>query len=421
MEALVLSKPAVKKQLSEKNEQYICLYKKLAVKIPILIAARNEEHAIKNTLSHIIDSLIDHKNDLKMICGKIKDDLVFKQLENLEFYIFICDNNSIDRTVEKILEFKIQHKKLIDEYKINIFTIKETKSGKLNALRSLLNYLEINFSNSFDHMIFTDAEIEWGPNIYSKLIDFKIKNSNVKLIGTQIIPKNKKMGLWGKLELMPYYGYGEASSEGYGMFFKFISGMCYLADRSVLHILKNEIPPIIGNEDVALSAIIGKNNIRILKNAFIYYKVSDDIKQFFIIRGRHIRDLYRLERWLKQWYINRFSKKYSRQINNKKSSKKFIKKCVKKRFYDISEIRLWNFILNFFNSSEKFNFSLNGLVKWIKNIHAFKLGLSFIFILIPLGLFWYAIIKIISFFQSYFMKNEGWQTIRTAETYYDEK
>ena len=123
----------------------------------------------------------------------------------------------------------------------------------------------------------------------------------------------------------------------------------------------------------------------------------------------------------KQWYINRFSKKYSNHINNKKRTIRFIRKCIKKRFYDISENRLSKFLLIFYSSSEKFNFSLNGLIKWIKNIRAFKLGLYFIFILTPLGLFWYIIIKIISFLQSYYIKNEGWQTIRILENHNDEK
>lgn len=421
MGTLVNSNSAIKKFLSEEDKQYIYMNKKLTMKVPILIAARNEELAIKNTLIFLVDSLINYKNGLKEKCKKINNDLFFKKLENLEFNILICDNNSNDKTIENIYEFKIQHKKLIDDYKINIFILKESNPGKLNALKTLLKYLEMSFLNSYDHIIFTDAEIEWGTNVYSELIDFKIKNSNVKLIGTKIIPKNKKLGFWGKLELLPYYGYGETLPNGHGMFFKFISGMCYLADRSVLHILKNEVPSIIGNEDVALSAIIGKNNIHILSNACIYYYVTNNIKQFFIIRGRHIRDLYRLERWLKQWYINKFSKKYSYQTNNKKKQIKFIKKCVKKRFYDISENRLLKFILIFYSSSEKLNFSLNGLIKWIKNIRAFKLGLYFIFILTPLGLFWYIIIKIISFLQSYYIKNEGWQTIRILENHNDEK
>jgi cellulose synthase/poly-beta-1,6-N-acetylglucosamine synthase-like glycosyltransferase len=406
------------KSSSLETSQLKLLNEMLTLNIPILIAASNEEYAINNTLNHIVNSIIDHKNYLEAICRKINDKNIFNQLEKIEFYIFICDNNSIDNTIENINEFKIRHKKFIDYYKINIFTMKETKPGKLNALKSLLRHLDMNFPNSFDHMIFTDAEIEWGPNVYTKLIEFKIRNSKVKLIGTKIIPRNKT-GFWGKLELLPYYGYGEASPEGHGLFFKFISGMCYLADRSVLHILKNEIPSIIGNEDVALSAIIGKNNIRILKNANIYFNVTENMKQFINIRGRHIRELFKLERWLKQWYINRFTEKYSDQINKKKSIK-FVKKCVKKRFYDISENRLLKFLLNFYSSPEKFNFTLKGLIKWIKNIHAFKLGFYFIFILSPLGMFWYSIIKITSFFQSFNIKNEGWQTIRTLENYYDE-
>ena len=401
-------KPIIKNFLSDENKLLINLNKNLSLNIPILIAARNEEQAIKNTLTHIVNSLIDYKNSLKKLSIKIKDNTIFKQLENMQFYIFICDNNSIDKTVNNIHEFKIQNKKIIDEYKINILIIKEIKSGKLNALKSLLKYLEINFLNCFDHIIFTDAEIEWNTNVYSELINFKIKNSSIKLIGTKIIPKNKKIGVWGKMELLPYYGYGDFSTKGHGIFMKFVSGMCYLADKSIIHLLKNEIPPMIGNEDVAISVIIGKNNIHILKETWIYYHVADNLIQFIKIRGRHIRELYKLERWLKYWYINKIIKKHSRMINKKR----YIKKCVKLRFNDISESRIFKYILNLFFSSEKLIFSINGLKKLFNNISTIKLGWYFTFIFLPICILCYAIIKLISFIQSFYVKKEGWQTIR---------
>jgi hypothetical protein len=334
-------------------------------------------------------------------------------MDDKKYHIFICNNASEDDTVGKINAFMSLQNRMLNENNIHISVISETKPGKLNALKSLLVHIDQNLTEPFDSVIFTDAEIEWKPEVYSVLVNYKIDNPRIKLVGARVLPVQKKLGFWGRIEYLTYYGYGDNPPYGHGYFFKFVSGMCYLADRSIMQLIKDEIPPIIGNEDVAVSVMAGTKNIRILKDACVYYSLTENISQFFLIMGRHIRESYRLRRWIKRWFTDVNSGKYPFLLSRTRINR--LKRSAVKRFYDISEIRLFKFVTTLFSSSKKLELSIKGLTEWIKNIHAIKFGFYFVFIISPIGLFWYAVLKILAFFQSYAVRKEGWQIIRIGK------
>jgi len=214
------------------------------------------------------------------------------------------------------------------------------------------------------------------------------------------------------LELIPYYGYGEFNPHGHGKFFSFVSGMGYLADIELLDYLMHEIPADIGNEDVALSILTGKENIHLLDTTTVYYNITKNLLQFVQIRGRHIRELYRIYRWLMQWKEDRVNNDIQYACLNKKQKKCFVKDWVRCKFYAISENRMLPFVSGFFQSTQKFKISKDAFIVWFKNIPAVKLGSFFIFILFPLGVIIYLLINIIFYFQSFIYNQEGWETKR---------
>jgi hypothetical protein len=58
----------------------------------------------------------------------------------------------------------------------------------------------------------------------------------------------------------------------------------------------------IGSDDTALSALVGPKNIAIAGDAIVRYELSEDWDNFVKIRGRHVRETYRIERWLSDKY-----------------------------------------------------------------------------------------------------------------------
>ena len=139
--------------------------------LPVLMAARNEEILIKKALGSIIRSILNYK----MTTGSQINEDKFNLLKDNPFYIVICDNNSRDSTTQKIAEFKQESQAVLQENNIHIITIEENIQGKVYALKALMNYIENQLSIQYDNVIFTDADVEWEPNVYYELNYFKHK------------------------------------------------------------------------------------------------------------------------------------------------------------------------------------------------------------------------------------------------------
>jgi cellulose synthase/poly-beta-1,6-N-acetylglucosamine synthase-like glycosyltransferase len=373
--------------------------------VPVLMSVRNEEILIKKALASIVRAIVYYKDSL--------DDWNYLNA-GPSFPIYVCDNNSSDNTKLKIREFMNESARILAKYNIGIKIIDEKKQGKVYALRALINCLENDESaEKFDNVIFTDGDIQWETNFYYEMVTFKKNNPSIKLIGTKLIPDNKKINFWGKAEVIPYYGYGESANSGHGTFSCFISGMGYMADKSVLHYLKDEIPPVIGNEDVALSVLIGKENIHILNSTGIYYYVSENLVQFIRIRGRHIREQYRIFRWLKKWKENNISKD-ERAGLNKASLRRFARNWARMRFYSITECRSLPYLISFYKSTRRFNLSGNFL-KWLESIPAVQEGMFFFLVFYPSCLAVYLFVKIIFYIQSLYHNKAGWEPVRSFD------
>ena len=116
----------------------------------------------ENSYSVILPTL----NEAGHINSLIKDISNNFEKFNIEYEIIIVDDNSIDGTVEKILEIK------------NLNIIIHKRKGKKKSLVNSLNE-GINLANK-DNIIWMDADYSHPPNYIEQFI--KLKNNNLDLI-----------------------------------------------------------------------------------------------------------------------------------------------------------------------------------------------------------------------------------------------
>ncbi|MBN1364602.1 MAG: glycosyltransferase [Syntrophaceae bacterium] len=254
--------------------------------LPILICARNEEISLPSTLKNLMNSAI------------------YFQKNRLDFHvaIIISNNFSYDETTAVAAQFYHEHNKELVNNHISIEVIYEGKPGKINALKSGITYIRKRFAAKFTHVIFSDADVDWDEKAMHVIWE-KANTSIGKrplLVGSNIRYRNRRT-IWGALEECVYWGYGSLPPRNQGVFMKFISGMGYIADASVLFHF-DDMNEDCSNEDVALSALVGHENIYIAADAIVRYDLSEDWSTFKRIRARHVRNLLRLEKWFAERY-----------------------------------------------------------------------------------------------------------------------
>lgn len=132
--------------------------KKLSIIIPIY----NEEKTINEVLQKIIRVQLQ--------------DRISKE-------IIVVDDGSTDKTGKILSEFRIQNLK----FKI----IKHDKNiGKGAAVRTGIEYASGNY------IIIQDADLEYDPKYYSKLLETVLKEKALVVYGTRL--KNYPLNFWGK-------------------------------------------------------------------------------------------------------------------------------------------------------------------------------------------------------------------------------
>ena len=254
--------------------------------LPVLIVARNEEMLLPRTLKTLMDSAIDFQ---KVHFG-------------VHVAIVLSNNVSTDETTAAVVQFYCEHYKELVSNHISIEVVYEGKPGKINGIKRGLKHIKKSFAKKYGHVLFSDADVDWDKGAISALWETAHPGTGGEplLVGSNITPRNR-ITLWGLLEELAYYGYGLLPPRNQGVFTKFISGMGYIADERVLFHLE-DMPENTGNEDVALSALVGPENIVIAADAIVGYNLSEDWNTFVKIRGRHVRELLRLEKWLSEKY-----------------------------------------------------------------------------------------------------------------------
>jgi len=157
---------------------------------PVLIAARNEERLIQSALKSIVHSICLYRKEMLEQENNPKNHESHELTAEFFYNIYICDNNSTDLTVQKIQEFTEEYKHLLNVNNINIECLHEQMRGKIHALRKLIAAVEnqrINVDNATicRNVIFTDADVEWESNVYKELTNYKLRNPQIKLVGTR--------------------------------------------------------------------------------------------------------------------------------------------------------------------------------------------------------------------------------------------
>jgi glycosyltransferase involved in cell wall biosynthesis len=343
--------------------------------LPILIAARNEERNIFSTLASLLTSaeILHRQNDVRV-------------------HIIVCDNNNTDDTQSQIRSFINEHAARLSHIGANVEIIEEKIPGKPNAIKKLIDHTEVSLGLCYDRVVFSDAEVGWSPNSLTALWDYKANNPATVLVGTNITPRNTGKSIWAMLEHIPYLGYGKAESpRGQGLYMKFVSGMGYMADRQALSHFTT-IPAEIGNEDVALSALVGPENIAIVPDAVVAYNLSESWDEFVKIRGRHVRELIRLERWLENFFFAQL--RTEREDANSKILRQLARAKALDAVYSVSESRTLQITKGFLTSEHRFGLSLIGIRHWLRGMPLFKMPLDYIAITIILMPLAYAYLKI---------------------------
>lgn len=250
--------------------------------LPVLIAARNEEHSLPQTLLSLVDSAIE-----------------FRRIHpSFHVAIVICNNASTDETTRTVAQFYDDHKQQLLLHHISIEVVYEGKPGKIVGVRKGIKHIEKCFIDQYTHVVSSDAEVEWDRRAISALWEAAHPREGKPslLIGSNITPRNRKT-LWGVLEEAVYYGYGWLPPRNQGVFMKFVSGMGYMADKRVQCHWDN-IPDEIELEDVIISLCVGAENITIAADAIVRYDLSEDWDTFVKVRGRHLKGILQIERWL---------------------------------------------------------------------------------------------------------------------------
>ncbi|MFA5090960.1 MAG: glycosyltransferase, partial [Candidatus Omnitrophota bacterium] len=341
--------------------------------LPILIAARNEEASIQHTLGTIVASA----------------NVLLAQHPELRVVIVVCNNASTDNTHQVVVDFAGRN----NEDRISIEVIDEPKAGKPNAIKALIKYTEEAYYGRFDRVLFSDAEVEWSESAIAALYNHLSNNDGIVLAGSNITAREGANSLFSILETFVYYGYGWLAPRGQGLFMRFVSGMGYMANKEALGHLKG-MPEKMGNEDVALSALVGPEKIAIVSEAVVKYETSKSWGEFIKIRGRHVRELLRLEKWL----VDTYGSKEGRKMT-----------------FAVAESRSLNMAVACFTaSSNNLEFSITGIVNWLRGIPVLSMPFSHCVVGLTLMAPVYAYLKIRGMKQiAQDPVQTGWEPVRS--------
>jgi hypothetical protein len=114
--------------------------------------------------------------------------------------------------------------------------------------------------------------------------------------------------IWEALESVYYIGYGQGF-QGHGILVRLAIGMTYLCDARILPRFF-KIPTESGNEDLAISYLVGRSRLHVCPAARVKYTVCNTMGMFFKVQGRHVLEYY----WLRNWVAKRiFSRLPQRQ------------------------------------------------------------------------------------------------------------
>lgn len=125
---------------------------------------------MKKILTIIIPCYNEEKTIKKIIQKVLKQEYIKKQ-------IIVVDDKSSDDSIKKILLFK---------NKINKIIFHNKNKGKGACIRSAQMYVK------GDIVIIQDADLEYDPQDYKKLIDPIIKGKNKVVYGSRVLGKSKK-------------------------------------------------------------------------------------------------------------------------------------------------------------------------------------------------------------------------------------
>jgi dolichol-phosphate mannosyltransferase len=125
---------------------------------------------MQKILTIIIPCYNEEKTIKKIIQKVLKQEYIKKQ-------IIVVDDKSSDDSIKKILLFK---------NKINKIIFHNKNKGKGACIRSAQMYVK------GDIVIIQDADLEYDPQDYKKLIDPIIKGKNKVVYGSRVLGKSKK-------------------------------------------------------------------------------------------------------------------------------------------------------------------------------------------------------------------------------------
>jgi hypothetical protein len=291
--------------------------------------------------------------------------------------------------------------------------IDEEKPGKTNALKRLIRFAENRWRRQFDVVIFSDAEIEWSEQVFYALFTYKNQHPKLRLVGSNFKPRNGEISIWGTLEALPSWGWGELSPRGHGLLTQDVCGMCYLADQQVLHYLRDDIPPQIGLEDVAFSILVGPEYTGIAREAFVWYYPCKNFSQFLDMPGRRIKEAYRLQRWLRTLELKHVQDEFPHKTE--KQLCKIAQKRADKKFYYASEMRAFPIIVRYCSGVKNIRTSKAGIRRWIRNIPLLNLSLQELFCLVLLMFPAYTFLKVKAFVELSHDNTIGWNPVRVKK------
>lgn len=119
----------------------------------------------------IIIPVYNEMNTIQKILRKIED------IHNIKKQIIVIDDGSTDHTFKLIQNFRFESEYKIIKHKIN--------SGKGAAIKSSVDFI------SGDIVIIQDADLEYDPKDYKKVIDPIIKNKNKVVYGSRVLNKKR--------------------------------------------------------------------------------------------------------------------------------------------------------------------------------------------------------------------------------------
>ena len=123
----------------------------------------------------IVIPCFNEKNTIKIILDRVKESLKNNSILNYE--IIIIDDNSDDGTREILKDFESMEKVFVYYHHVNL--------GKGAAIKTAKNYL------SGDIIIIQDADLEYNPSDYMKLILPIINNKFKVVYGSRVLNKKR--------------------------------------------------------------------------------------------------------------------------------------------------------------------------------------------------------------------------------------